>query len=147
MCWSLFSIKLPAIRPATLFKKILRHECFLVNTAKLLRTPILKNICEWLLLLLSLFLLAYLCSSPHTFSFASFRTWNTVAIHFRFYSSIFNFLIFYQCYQRNSYNNIEFFPRFINYILQLVIIILFTIFISLSITYNQYDSKQKASEK
>ena len=27
-----------------------RHRCFPVNTAKFLRTPIFKNICEWLLL-------------------------------------------------------------------------------------------------
>ena len=31
-------------------KKRLRHKCFLVNFAKSLRTPILKNICEQLLL-------------------------------------------------------------------------------------------------
>ena len=31
-------------------EKRLQHRCFPVNIAKLLRTPILKNICEWLLL-------------------------------------------------------------------------------------------------
>ena len=31
-------------------KKRLHHRCFLVNIAKLLRTPILKNICKQLLL-------------------------------------------------------------------------------------------------
>ena len=40
LCWSLFLIKLMDFR----------HRCFPVNIAKFLRTPILKNICEWLLL-------------------------------------------------------------------------------------------------
>ena len=31
-------------------KKRLQQRCFLVNIAKFLRTPILKNICQWLLL-------------------------------------------------------------------------------------------------
>ena len=38
-----------ASRTAT-FKKCLQHRCFPVEFAKFLRTPILKNICEWLLL-------------------------------------------------------------------------------------------------
>ena len=32
------------------FKKRLQHRCFAVKIAKFLRTPILKNICEQLLL-------------------------------------------------------------------------------------------------
>ena len=35
-------------------KKRLQHKCFLVNIAKFLSTPILKNICERLLLYTSL---------------------------------------------------------------------------------------------
>ena len=34
-------------------KKGLQHKCFPVNTAKSLRTSVLKNTCEWLLLCLS----------------------------------------------------------------------------------------------
>ena len=32
-------------------KKRLKHTCFPMNIAKFFRTPILKNICEWLLLM------------------------------------------------------------------------------------------------
>ena len=35
---------------AFFIRKILQHRCFPVNIAKVLRTPVLKNICEWLLL-------------------------------------------------------------------------------------------------
>ena len=42
LCWSLFLIKLQTLR--------LLHRCFSVNIAKFSRTPILKNICERLLL-------------------------------------------------------------------------------------------------
>ena len=45
-CQSLLLIKLQALEPATLKKK-LQHRCF---PAKILRTPILNNICERLLL-------------------------------------------------------------------------------------------------
>ena len=38
------------LRSATLLKKKLWHRCFPVNFAKFLRTPVLKNICEQLLL-------------------------------------------------------------------------------------------------
>ena len=44
-CWSLFN------KGAGLFiKKRLQHMCFPVNIMKFSRTPILKNICEQLLL-------------------------------------------------------------------------------------------------
>ena len=49
LCWSLFFIKLQAFRP----KKKLQYKCFPMNIAKFLRTPILKNICERLLLFVS----------------------------------------------------------------------------------------------
>ena len=49
-CWCFFLIKLQFVRPVTLIKKGLQHRCFPVNIAKFLRTPILKNICEPLLL-------------------------------------------------------------------------------------------------
>ena len=43
LCWSLFLTKLQV-------KKRPQDSCFTVKFAKYLRTPILKNICEWLLL-------------------------------------------------------------------------------------------------
>ena len=46
LCWSLFLIKLQA----NLIKKRLQQRYFPVNFAKFFRTPILKNICEQLLL-------------------------------------------------------------------------------------------------
>ena len=36
-CWSLYLIKLQALRPATYIKNRLQHRCFSVNIAKLLR--------------------------------------------------------------------------------------------------------------
>ena len=50
LCWSLFFNRVADFRPATILKKRLEHKCFPVNIAKFLRTPILKNICERLLL-------------------------------------------------------------------------------------------------
>ena len=47
LCWNILLIKLQAFSPATLLKR-LQHRCFAV---KCLRTPILKNICERLLLI------------------------------------------------------------------------------------------------
>ena len=49
-CRSLFFNKVAGLMPATLLKMRLWHKCFVVNFAKFLRTPILKNICERLLL-------------------------------------------------------------------------------------------------
>ena len=42
-CQSLFLKKVAGLRPATLFKKRLRHKCFSVNFLKFLRTPFLQN--------------------------------------------------------------------------------------------------------
>ena len=50
VCWSLFLIKSQTLRPATLLKKRLQDRCFPLNIAKVLRTPVLKKICERLLL-------------------------------------------------------------------------------------------------
>ena len=50
VCWSLFLIKSQTLRPATLLKKRLQDRCFPLNTAKVLRIPVLKKICERLLL-------------------------------------------------------------------------------------------------
>ena len=47
---SLLFNKVGGLRPATLLKQSLWFRCFPMNFAKLLRTPILKNICERLLL-------------------------------------------------------------------------------------------------
>ena len=48
LCWSLFVIKLQFFS-LQFFKKRLQHKCFPVKFEKLLRTPILKNICKRLL--------------------------------------------------------------------------------------------------
>ena len=47
-CWRL--IKLQASRPTILYKKRLQHCCLPVKFAKFLGTPILRNICERLVL-------------------------------------------------------------------------------------------------
>ena len=49
MLESLFN-KVAGSKACSFIKKRHQHMCFLVNTAKLLRTPILKNLCERLLL-------------------------------------------------------------------------------------------------
>ena len=49
LCWSLFK-KVPDHQACNFLKKRLQHRCFLVHIAKFLRTPLLKNICERLLL-------------------------------------------------------------------------------------------------
>ena len=57
LCWSLFFTKLQVFRPATLLKKRLLHRCFPVKFEKFLRTPVLKNICERLLLCIDYFII------------------------------------------------------------------------------------------
>ena len=49
LCWSLFLIKTRA-HACNFIKNRLQHRLFPVNKATFLRTPILKNICERLLL-------------------------------------------------------------------------------------------------
>ena len=49
LCWGLFLIKLQTW-PAFLLKRRLQRRCFHVSIAKFLRTPVLKNICERLIL-------------------------------------------------------------------------------------------------
>ena len=51
LCWSLFWIKLYAFNTCNFTKRRLQHRCFPVNIAKCSRAPILKNICERLLLI------------------------------------------------------------------------------------------------
>ena len=51
LCQSLFSNQVAGLRPATILKKRLWHRCFLVNFAKFLRTPFIKEHLWWLLLL------------------------------------------------------------------------------------------------
>ena len=48
LCWSYFKVLDP--EAYNFIKKRLQHRCFLVNIAKFLRAPILKKICERLLL-------------------------------------------------------------------------------------------------
>ena len=54
LCWSLFwdedAIKLQVVKACNYIEKRLQHRCFPVNIAKFLITPVLKNICRWLLL-------------------------------------------------------------------------------------------------
>ena len=51
LCWSLFLIKFQAFRPAILTKvETLTQVLSFVDIAKFVRTPILKNISEWLLM-------------------------------------------------------------------------------------------------
>ena len=56
LCWSLILIKLRAckFKACTFIKKRLQHSCSPVNISKFLKTPILKNICKWLLLCLTM---------------------------------------------------------------------------------------------
>ena len=50
LCWCLFFNKNAGLHACNSIKKRLKHRYFLVNIAKFLRTPILKNICEQLVL-------------------------------------------------------------------------------------------------
>ena len=50
LCKSLFLNKVTGLSSATLLKKRLWHKCFPENFAKLIRTPILKKICDRLLM-------------------------------------------------------------------------------------------------
>ena len=43
--WNFFLNKIESFRPATLFKKRLRHRCFPVNFMKFLKAPFLQNTC------------------------------------------------------------------------------------------------------
>ena len=52
MCQSLFFNKVAGLQACNFIKKRLQHKCFPKNIAKFLRTTILKNICEQLLLVL-----------------------------------------------------------------------------------------------
>ena len=49
-CWNLFFDKNAGLLACNFIKKRLQHRCFLANIHKFLRTPVLKNICERLLL-------------------------------------------------------------------------------------------------
>ena len=50
LCWNLCFNKNAGLQTCNFIKKRLQHRCFLDNTAKFLRTAILRNICERLLL-------------------------------------------------------------------------------------------------
>ena len=50
LCWCLFLNKNAGLQACNFIKKRVQHRCFLGNVAKFLRAPILKNICERLLL-------------------------------------------------------------------------------------------------
>ena len=62
--WSLFFNKNAGLQDYNFIKKRLQHRCFLDNAVKFLRTVILKNICERLLLKVFPFMLVW-----------SFPTW------------------------------------------------------------------------
>ena len=50
LCWCLFSDKNVGLQAGKFIKKRLQNRCFLENIVPFLRTAILKNICERLLL-------------------------------------------------------------------------------------------------
>ena len=50
LCWGLFLGKVAGLQACNHIKKRLQYRYFLVNIGKFTRTPILKSICEWLLL-------------------------------------------------------------------------------------------------
>ena len=50
LCWSLFFNIIAVLKVCNLIKKQLQHRCFPVNITKFSRTPILKNMCQRLLL-------------------------------------------------------------------------------------------------
>ena len=50
-CARLFFNKVAGLKACNFIKKRLQHGCFLVKFAKLLRAPILKNMCQRLVLL------------------------------------------------------------------------------------------------
>ena len=52
-CWSLFFIKLHALRACNVMKKRFRYRCFLVKLAKILGTPFFTEHLRWLLQLFS----------------------------------------------------------------------------------------------
>ena len=74
MLKSLFN-KVESIQACSFIKKRLQHMYFPVNIAKFLRTPILKNICEWLLLFLEQdsFSLKVFLLLPNLILFSTFR--------------------------------------------------------------------------
>ena len=49
LCWNLF-YEVAGLQLASFFKKRVQHKCFPVKYGKILRTPILKNICKRLFL-------------------------------------------------------------------------------------------------
>ena len=54
LCWNLLLNKNAGLQGPSFIKKRLEHRCFFANIEKFLRTHILKNICERLLLRVSL---------------------------------------------------------------------------------------------
>ena len=50
LCLSHFFNKVAGLQACNFIEKRPQHSCFPVNVAKILRTPILKNICKLLLL-------------------------------------------------------------------------------------------------
>ena len=74
------SKKVAGLNPCNFIKKRLQHICFPVNIAKFLRTPILKNICDRLLLNLSsqslLIIIYYKINQFNTrYDFQTFDEW------------------------------------------------------------------------
>ena len=59
LCWILFLTKMKAYRPANLLKRHYKADVFLTVIAKFLRSDILKNICERLLLRVLPFMLVW----------------------------------------------------------------------------------------
>ena len=73
LCWILFFTKLQSFRPATLLKRDTCTGVFLWNIEKFLRAPILKNICERLLLCMDYFIIYWFLqfATVHVFIFTN----------------------------------------------------------------------------
>ena len=64
------------LQTSNFIKKRLQHRCFHVNIAKFIRTPILKNICEWLLLSKG-----QIRTDPYFFCMHSLKIFSLTSIH------------------------------------------------------------------
>ena len=79
------------LQTCNFIKKRLQHRCFHVNIAKFIRTPILKNICEWLLLSKG-----QIRTDPYFFCMHSLKIFSHIHTHCQF-------VTFLKCkYQKQS---------------------------------------------
>ena len=80
---SLFN-KAAVLQTSNFIKKRLQHRCFSVNIAKYLRTPILKNFCKWLLLMIfNLFLKIWDFEFGDSYKLISYKRKSVNKVHIR----------------------------------------------------------------